>query len=655
MNHSESHCNEGGELVLNEPYRSQRHEREEGTVLIVATTAFTVVLAFTLATLVTTQDKIRVARAGSMDLTAQYVAQAGFEWQMNQIWLARSMSDPAAPFGGIDQFDTEANDGQGNYSLGFSAEPLLAGDGTVIGEFDTAIDIQNRVGDIRDIVVVSFGYVPTKALFEAGDPSASRVEVRGTFEVEMDSADVFDYSYFINHWGWFYGNTIVCNGNARANGQFDFGGYSPYVNGSPRYQSANGNLLEGYIDDNGDGVEDGSDGGVFASWSVLNENNVRGMGGSTQNQHEWQPYVDMPNLSDLTIYEAMAANEGGSIRVGGSTVVTHVLGDDASEPDNLYLEGTAANPIVLDGPIVARGDVILKGYVTGQGTIYAGRNVYVADDLTYLDPPTSTRPSSNDESTVEAWRAANANKDALGLFAREHVVVGDYTNGTWRHYVNNWLNDSNNESKEDAGADGIQNTRDGPDGVPGTADDDLLEGDGVWTVDYYTTSDQQLGLIPPGKSVGDVIPGSGEDIDGDGVFDPRTDMTEFEISQSLNPGNWAGLTTTHSSYSDISSIYFEKIDASFYTNHFFAALMLAHDGSQWVDLEMNGSIVSRNESIIYGATWIYMNHDERLTGGNGAYNFGLYLPRTWNPIEVNQWSLGDGASIEDYTGTIVAP
>ena len=94
---------------------------------------------------------------------------------------------------------------------------------------------------------------------------------------------------------------------------------------------------------------------------------------------------------------------------------------------------------------------------------------------------------------MEAWRAASADKDSLGLFAREHIVVGDYTKSVWQNNVSAWINHPLNKSEEDAGADGIQNTRDGLDGVPGTADDDVLEDDGQWTVSNYTQDDADNG------------------------------------------------------------------------------------------------------------------------------------------------------------------
>ena len=42
---------------------------------------------------------------------------------------------------------------------------------------------------------------------------------------------MFDYEYFLNNWGWWWGSTITGQGAQRANWDFDFQG-SPTVNGS---------------------------------------------------------------------------------------------------------------------------------------------------------------------------------------------------------------------------------------------------------------------------------------------------------------------------------------------------------------------------------------------------------------------------------------
>ena len=624
--------------------------KEAGSALLTVTVILMISLAMVLATLTTTNAKSRDAYSGVLELRAHYLAKSGVERQIHQVWTARNLADLADPFAGLDTLDSDVDEGEGHYTQTFDAEPVVNAQGETIGEFDVVIDVTNRAElQTRNVVITAIGYAPTKADFLANANGSSTATVKAVIEVGLEPSTVFDYSYFINHWGWFYGDTIEANGNVRANGQFDFGGYSPQVNGSPRYETANGTDLIGYIDDNGDGVEDGTDGGVYAGWGIVNEQNVQGMGGDVENQHGWQEQIPMPNLSDLSVYEALAISEGGTISVGGTTIVSGVVGDDPSEPQNLYLEGTVADPIVIDGPVVVRGDVIVRGVVTGQGTIYSGRNAYVPENLTYADGPTTDRPSANDELTVEQWRIDNADKDALGLFAREHVVIGDYSDFYFQHYVGNWLASSLNKSAEDAGADGIHNTANGPDGIAGTSDDDVLEGDGEWTVDLYTQADADQGLIPAGSAIGDPIPGTGEDLDGDGVYDGQVQMTEFEISQSLDPANWAGLDTTYANFSDISTIYISQIDGSFYTNHVFAALMFNFGGL----IEMNGSIVSRNESIVYGANGIHMNHDERLTGGGGASTFGLFLPVSWAPIEVLQWQTAIGERVDGYV--TVAP
>ena len=609
--------------------RSLRHR---GNVLVVATMFFALVLTAVLTTLTLVTEQVQNVRISAQELRARKAAESGVHDAIADLKGVRDLSLLSTPFGGIDNQDLNGITGPGGYSPLWMTKQLSDTAGNSIAEYDVFLDVTNQVSSSRDVTITCYAYVPNKADYLNKVRDAARSDAHCTVRIEFGDSEVFDYSYFINHWGWFYGNTIVANGDVRSNGQFDFGGYSATVNGSPRYDSSSGSDLIGYKDDNNDGVEDGSDGGAYSGYQILSAQNVQGMGGQSQNQHENQGNIEMPNISDLTHYESQAISSNATIKIGSTTYVDGVLGDDSGEKQHLYLEGTAANPIVIDGPVVVKGSVIIKGHVTGQGTIFSGGNVYVAGDITYADPPATTRPSSNDQATVEAWREANKDKDALGLFAREHVVVGDYTNSTWQSYVSGWVNHSLNESSEDAGVDGVQNTEDGPDGISGTSDDDVLEGDGNWTVDTYTAADAARGIIPPGKNVGDTIPGSGEDIDGDGVQDGTTQMSDFNIPASLTNSNWEGNLSGSTTYDNVSTNYISKLDASFYTNHTFAALMLNYGG----DIEMNGSVVSRNESIIYGANRILMNHDERLTGQGGDF-FGFYLPQDWLPINILQW------------------
>jgi hypothetical protein len=619
-------------------------------VSLIATAVLTA--AATVAT--STRD---VRRKGN-HVTARLAARSGIAEQVADIVAVRDMAPVGEPFSGLDSIDSNPLRGAGGFTATASGRYLADHDGAPVAQYDVFVDSLPGSSISRRLAISAYAYVPDKATYDSGAPDAARADAHAVVEVRFQGSEVFDYSYFINHWGWFFGDDIVSNGNVRSNGQFDFGHHTSAVNGSPRYEASHGTQLLGYLDDNGDGIKDGSDGGVYSSVSIMNAGNVDGIAAASSNRHVTPDVVEMPNLDDLSFYEERALARGSSIAVGDSFEVDGVLGDGDVEPQNLYLVGTREAPVILNGSVVVRGSVIISGYVSGQGSIYAGGNIYVADDLLYLNPPDSIRPDSNDQESVENWRSDSSTRDSLGLFAREHIVVGDYTADWWQSNVSAWINHDLNKSREDAGSDGIQNTREGPDGVLGTADDDLLEDDGVWTVNHYTEEDAERGLIPEGSRPGDVIPGSGEDIDGDGRYDDTTRMSEFDLSQPLSRETWAGNLQEGEdiSYSQVSSAEIARLDAAFYTNHTFAAVVSNPNGA----IQVNGSVVSRNESIIYAADGLELNHDERLTG-RGSPQSGFDSPLGWDPVRFIHWDfdrilpdevIASTERIADYLGGI---
>ncbi len=564
------------------------------------------------------------------------IAEAGVEQAIHHFRSAIKKTAFKDPFLGVKAlFD----DGVGGYKTyaPFDAQALMDG-ANKVGEFTVSTTAANRDGGM-DITISSTGFFPAAPKNLVGQESRiSQVTVQAVIRLETQPSKVFDYSYFVNNWGWFYGSTIFCNGNAASNGQFDVAGYSPTITGQPTYDgiawSGSSADLQGYRDDNADGLQDGKDGGVFSGWDIIGTQNLNGEGAKSKNQHDFQDKIDMPNLSDLTQYEQKAHDSGGSIMVGGTLVSNAVYGDEAGEKQNLYLNGTSADPIVINGTVVVRGDVVITGVIKGKGAIYSGGNVFIPNNLNYKNPPTSKRPTDGTEAATESWISANKDKDFVGLFAKENIVLGDYTDPNWQNYVGDWLSNPMNSSKEDAGEDQIPNTKDGRDGSPGTADDDLLEGDGLWTTEKYTAADQALGLIPAGKSIGDPIPGTGEDIDGDGAYDPTLTVADMKLKDPLTTSKWGGNIPASgiANYSSIASIYMTNLDGVFYTNHAFA--WLAIPGSP---INVNGSIVSRNESIIYGGS-INMNYDARMLGGKNGVA-GDLLPVTPRSIQILSWQI----------------
>lgn len=565
-------------------------------------------------------------------LQAKHVAEAGAERAINLLAQAVKSTTLADPLYGLNHLFAG-----GTSFDAFSGEGLMNGT-TRVGAYSVRVSRVAATPTSITIAIDASGYMPdAPAALPAGRAVDAWDAVHTVVKYSLAPSKVFDYGYFINNWGWFYGDSILCRGNVRSNGQFDVAGYAPTITGQPTYESVANNAgtvtLTGYRDDNGDGSNDGNDGGVWSSWDIIGASHLQGNGGLAANQHDYQDPVPMPNLTDLTMYEANAVQQHGSISIDGVEVCDAVCGDEAGEKQNLYLVGTNDHPITLNGPVVVRGNVIISGVVTGQGAIYSGGNVYCPQSVTYKHPPSSTRPADNTQASTEAWLAANWNKDFLGLFARENVVVGDFTDPTWQFYEAWWMSASMNSSVEDAGTDQIPNTRRGRDGILGTADDDVLEGDGVFTISHYTEADLAAGLIPAGKSVGDPIPGTGEDIDGDGVFDPGATLANVTLAIPLDTANWSGNMPVagYASYHAISSLYANRLDAVVYTNHAFCWTVLGGSAAQ-----VNGALVSRNENIVYGTPTCETNYDCRLLGGASGMAARL-LPLTVQSPEFLQW------------------
>ncbi|MFH1783611.1 MAG: hypothetical protein ABH868_01745 [bacterium] len=300
--------------------------------------------------------------------------------------------------------------------------------------------------------ISSTGYYPDSFSTKASSSISAKV-------VRDPAAPVFDYAYFINNWGWYWGRDITSNGDVRSNGRFDF-------RQGPR---VNGHIYAGLE------IEDGG-------------TPIRGTGGQADHQHEYQDKVEMPNLQDLSYYQTKAIGEGGSIVINGVTLIDAVYGDDEGETGNIVLIGTSSDPIELSGTVVITGDLVIKGKISGQGTIYAGRNVYVADNIDYKNAPSSPRPASENPVVADAWVQAHKNDDLLCIAAKENIIMGNYTDtsGSEQWYAQYWLFGM---GSEDVGQDGIPDTGDIGEGdgvfVPLYED---VDGDGVFD-DNYNWSD----------------------------------------------------------------------------------------------------------------------------------------------------------------------
>jgi hypothetical protein len=678
---------------------------DRGSALVASLILVMVLVIGAAAFLSHTSTEVIQVKKNVASIRAFYHAEAGLNYAQAQLlrgWQLTSLSDP---FHFLDQ----------NTITSLPAQMLVGAGTPEEGQFDVQItNVSSPHTNARDVTVKSVGKFQEETR-----------TVMATFCLEVNPPRVFDYAYFLNHCGWMEGmpSSFQMYGNVRSVGDFSFFNSSLHLNGNPEYKTVRGQT--NYKDS----------GGVYSGASIVDALSLNGMGALPLNQymnedlndnHSLDPGEDhnqnsrltrpqpipMPNLAEMDAYEegAMAWRDGagGSIKIegagegGGDLLVSDaVYGDEADEQENLILWGTQENPIVVDGPVVVRGALIIKGYVKGQGSLFVRQNVYIPDNLIYVNPPVG-RPNWNyyDHATpeerysswieaVSQWRQENADKDGLGLFAGENVVIGDFLDDSWRSDVEAWLDHPANESAEPAN---------GLDQVPNT--NDVGENDGAWTVDRYSQEDIEKGLVPPGKTVGEVVPGLGEDVDSDALEDGRILLSDFDLPSPVESGYWGGWTplgeggsgdgNSGSSLRDLlrnldrgewrdllrrlqdlrrqgggqgggmslvdllSELFSEEgggpttyldfynenggdaldhIDAMICTSH----ATVANWGRNSEEVHLLGGIISRVAAIIFrndgSCEWI---HDERFTGG--GENTRFLLTRAKKPIQVIHWS-----------------
>ncbi|MBI5385755.1 MAG: hypothetical protein HZA90_13835 [Verrucomicrobia bacterium] len=371
-------------------------------------------------------------------------------------------------------------------------------------------------------------------------------------------SQVFDYEYFLNNWGWWWGSSITGHGDNRANWDFDFRD-GPTVNG--------GVVASGQIESNLTPIDP-------LSGSVP----LHGLAAAdpVSYLHDGSERLAMPNLKNFTNYSALAAAKGSKLYVG-TTLLVNGTHTNATKP-GLYLVGTATSPIKINGPVVIPGDVVIKGVITGTGTLYVGGNLYVAGDLTYKNSPSfSTPPETMTPASRDNWVQSSMTdgKDLVCFAVRESVFAGKVNSSEWKSACF----DPSSYGLKNVGAEANL----GQDGIADTPDDGKkfldTNGDGTPDSAWY-------------------------DADGDGVVDVKynyaTDIT-MTATRAGKINRYPTQSGTPENFDNLSSNDFNRLDGVFYTNH-AVAMRSTRSG-----MRINGSIISRDEAIIFSgsATFCY--------------------------------------------------
>ena len=465
-------------------------------------------------------------------------------------------------------------------------------------------------------------------------------KIQRTVRYSLGAANVFDYVYFANNYGWMYGSGLYLYGPMGANANLGFSG-CPVVDG-PLFAASNPGLGAA-------GVVNGTAGfdtiaqyqTKGASDPLFHPTNPAGPGipyaigyDGTQPHKTAQTPENMPYLGDLSMYKGLAGAfirparpdlgesggaTGGIVKqlsapgldptvaanyttlinktygyngetgfmsnvAGNGTVTTqnftHPLDATAGQGwknGNVALIGTPAQPIVILGPVVISNDLVIKGTITGQGTMYVGRNTHIIGDMTYKNSPQWTQNDPNFATPVTGTADVNKTKDGVGFGVKGNVVLGQYTD-------------------VDTGADswGAAVSYIKP---PFTA---------AYTAD---PSDAPIGY--GNGTVGSQFSG---------------DYTALDGGKYYNDDNTSPSTANRAYYqSAFSKAYINSVaskptnlEGIFYTNHYF--------GGRTKDMKLYGAMIARDEAIVTDNTASFL-WDPRVSKGALSTYINLFLPR----------------------------
>ena len=411
-------------------------------------------------------------------------------------------------------------------------------------------------------------------------------------------SQVFDYEYFLNNWGWWWGNTITGNGGQRANWDFDVR-QSPTVNGVF--------FASDLVEENKEPMQNLS----YIPFHGKAETDV------TNLVHQGAPRLTMPNLLDFTNYiaTAMANTSSNGLWVGSNQIVFGVLTNkftphpggitgNLSNQTGLYVVGTPSAPITIKGTVVVHGDVIIQGKITGQGALYVGGNLYIANDVTYNNGPKfDVAPETLADADRDNWVYANTNKDLIAFAVRGSILAGDVTDADWINYCMNMDTSGLIHVGDESAL--------GQDGISGTGDDNIpfLHADGTMGTWYDDDGD---GIITTGNY----------------NYNRDINMTASRASYILGyPKDNTGAPVP---YGNVATDNMGTLQGIFYTDH--AAAMRLNKST----VDFSGSIISRNEQIIFSSvlnfTYDSRVHSRYANNPNQFINLGL----PWGkPLQVN--------------------
>ena len=296
--------------------RRVRRKSERGVALLATFLIFTLLAVAGAIYVDHSTINIRTSNRRLKEIQTVNLCEAGAQEVLLNLWLPFKSAEDFSTF---DPSVTGASDG----TPAAAVQDSIPG----VGMFAAGvIAVSQPDAYTRIITVRTVGWldVVNSGQYDAADPSKT-VDVTATFT--LDRSSVFDYTYFVNNYGWWDGfgiNDAVVNGDMRANGDFNFTNGTPTVNGSvyacqnPLLSPANTGLVNvpPYKWDN----------------NTYQANQASGDPNAADNEHRWRQAFNAsvfgsPGSSEYETYKNLTFDTNGSLDSTSNTLTGSIVGD----------------------------------------------------------------------------------------------------------------------------------------------------------------------------------------------------------------------------------------------------------------------------------------------------------------------------------------
>jgi hypothetical protein len=204
------------------PLRRLRQKR--GSALVVSLGVMTLLSLAAVAYVDHSTQTLRAAAHDTREAQATHLCEAGVQSVLRALWRPFREAQKFTPI-------AQATNGASPETPAVVRSGSLEGGGRYVAGVIGYQQVSPYLG-IVTVRAVGFDDTNENGALDTGEAFK---EVRAVARYELARSQVFDYTYFVNNYGWMDGfaeNQLIVNGDMRANGNFNFLNGSPTVNGS---------------------------------------------------------------------------------------------------------------------------------------------------------------------------------------------------------------------------------------------------------------------------------------------------------------------------------------------------------------------------------------------------------------------------------------